>query len=143
MSCSLFALITRWFRSDVGRGTVTHDVEQDVEQPVSPTTVTEDTVAVMLTKLAKLDAMEEAMASLPLPPPPAGAALLEQPATPGAPAETDRAPPEEPSLERQVAALLAIKPDLSSRKVAEILERPPSTVYRHIIRLKQREEQSA
>ncbi len=62
---------------------------------------------------------------------------LALPETTTSPGETPEIESDELSLEAQIAALLALKADVSSREVAAIIGKPHSTVYRHLARLKQ------
>lgn len=96
--------------------------------------ISDETIQLILGKLAKLDALEQAInqqnsttiieSETPI-------ALLETPETVS---ETEAV---EPALEAQIVALLAIKPDVSSRDVANIVGKPHTTVYRAMQKVKQ------
>jgi hypothetical protein len=151
---------------------------EEVKQTVSPETpgetppaISDETVQLILSKLAKLDQLEQVIskpqvtvieeAETPLALPVSsetlalnrssirikpGLSLLHQVETVIAP-ENEEVPAilssetstqsDETSLEAQIVALLAEKPGLSSRKVAELLDKPHSTVYRLMKQLEQ------
>jgi len=146
----------------------------------TPSTISDETVQLILSKLAKLDQLEQAIAEqkitviqepVPLPALPEtasvssetkalnmpqikirpGFSILNQLETvvasengdvPTAQSSESSPQSDEASLEAQIKALLVEKPDLSSRKVAEILEKPHSTVYRTFSKVKQQVKQS-
>src|SRR6266567_358852 len=144
---------------------------EGVKQPVSPETpgetppaISDETVQLILAKLAKLDQLEqtisqqkvtvieEAETPLALPVSSETLALNRSPIRikPGFTSlhqveavispENEVLPPtqsDETSLDAQIVALLAEKPALSSRKVAELLDKPHSTVYRYMSQMKQ------
>lgn len=97
----------------------------------TPTTISDETVQLILSKLAKLDELEQSMSRQ-------AVSVSESRQTPLAlPEPTNETEPNEPALEAQIAALLAIKADLPSREIATIVGRPHTTVYRTLNRVKQ------
>lgn len=130
--------LSGWFRSDV----VPETVRQEAEQPVPATTISEETLGTILVQLAKLDAIEEAIAGVALSPTSVAEEVLELPEHAGAMDETEGETADDSDLEHQVEVLVALLPDIPSRKAAEILKRPHSTVYRHLARAKQRAKQA-
>lgn len=137
-----------WFREEVK-----HAVSSSVSSVPSetagetPSAISDETVQLILAKLAKLDHLEQVLAAR-------SVVVHEAPETPLALPETTTQAGETPetgneteadesSLEAQIAALLSIKPDVSSREVAAIVGKPHSTVYRYLARVKQQVKQSA
>jgi hypothetical protein len=144
---------------------------EEVKRTVSPETpgetppaISDETVQLILSKLAKLDQLEQAISqqkvtvieesetALALPASSETLALnrpqikmkpgftsLHQVETVIAPENADvpTIQSDETSLEAQIVVLLAEKPALSSRKVAELLDKPHSTVYRYMSQMKQ------
>ncbi len=116
-------------------------VSSDVS-PVSASSISEETMQVILAKLAKLDDLEKyvtgemprVVISEQMP-------VKQLPETVETPDETPEAFQEDPSLGALIAALLAQNSDLSSRKIAELLARPHTTVYRQFVKVKQQVKQ--
>lgn len=96
----------------------------------------DETMQLILSKLAKLDELEQAITQQ-------NSTTIIEAETPMALLGTPETEVNEPALEAQISALLAIKDDLSSREVASIVGRPHSTVYRHLAKVKQTKQQSA
>lgn len=133
-----------WFREEVKHPVSSNVSSVPSETPdETPSTISDETVQLILSKLAKLDQLEQVLAAR-------SVVVQEAPETPLALPETtthtDETPEiegDESSLEAQIVALLAIKPDVSSREVAAIVGKPHSTVYRYLARVKQQVKQSA
>ncbi len=102
----------------------------DLSDETSPT-ISDETMQQILTRLAKVDELERTVSEVRETP----VALIEAPETVS---ETEV---DEPALEAQISALLAVKDDLSSREVASIVGRPHSTVYRALVRVKQAKQE--
>ncbi len=101
--------------------------------PVSsetPASIGEETMQIILGKLAKLDQLEQAIR---------GPVAITQEAneTPLAIAETHETEVEQIDLSEQLERLLTLSPDITSREAAAIVGRPHSTVYRQLNKLKQ------
>ncbi len=118
-----------WFREEQAKHS-----ETAVAQPETPGGLSDETVQLILSKLAKLDQLEQAISQQKI-------TVIAESETPLALPETAGDTPEtegdEASLQEQISALLAIKDDLSSREVATIVGKPHSTVYRHLKQVKQ------
>jgi hypothetical protein len=145
---------------------------REVKQAVSnetkhetPLTISDEVMQTILSKLAKLDNLEQAITqqkttiifeeretplALPVPSETRALNLTQIKVRPGLNAlfkvetvtqseDESREPlqSDEKTLEGQITALLASQPGLSSRKVAERLKQPPSTVYRVMKQLEQ------
>jgi hypothetical protein len=120
----LLIFMSGWFR------------EEQVRQPVSsetPAALSDETVQIILSKLEKLDQLEQAL-SQPL------VVIQETPETPLALPETSETDVKQGSLKEQLERLLSIAPRTTSREAAEILGKPHSTVYRHLKQMKQTEK---
>ncbi len=123
--------LSGWFREDE---TVPDDMNHlpvPVEQQAA---LDDETVQIILAKLAKLDQLEQVLAQQ-------NSTIVTEAETPLALPETaskgGETEPDEPALEAQIAALLAVKADLSTREIATIVGRPHTTVYRALARVRQ------
>ena len=130
-----------WFREEVKQGV---SIVPEPETPETPETpietlpaISDETVQLILSKLAKLDQLEHLLVMRPIVVQEAIETPLALTETTTDPDETPETESDESSLEAQIAALLAVKSDVSSREVAAIVGKPHSTVYRHLARLKQ------
>jgi hypothetical protein len=115
--------------------------EEQVKQAVSvetPSTISEDVMSIILEKLQKLDLLEQAIAAQSVTVNQVQEQLLLLPETAGvsSEAESDGA-----SLQAAIAGVLVDSPTLSSREIAERLQRPHTTVYRAINKMKQEVKQ--
>jgi hypothetical protein len=108
--------------------------ETAVKQTETGQTIPDETVQLILSKLAKLDELEQAITQQ------QNTTVIEA-ETPVALIGIGETEADEPALEAQITALLAVKDDLSSREVASIVGRPYSTVYRTLSRVKQLKQQ--
>jgi hypothetical protein len=118
----ILIFLSGWFR------------EEQVKQPETPSSLSDETVQLILSKLAKLDELEHTLAR--------GSVTIDQVSeTPLAlvetAGETGETEGDETSLHAQIRTLLGVKDDLSSREIATIVGRPHSTVYRHLAKVKQ------
>jgi hypothetical protein len=109
--------------------------------------ISDETMALILAKLAKVDELEQRVAAAPVMITEAHetpVALLGTGETGSEPAqdESEEDVPE-PALDAQLAALLAINQNVTSRDAALIVGRPHSTVYRAMKRLEQPVKQSS
>jgi len=139
-----------------------------VSQPETPSTISDEVMQTILSKLAKLDDLEQAITqqkvtviqetqpllALPVPNetgklnigqikvrPDLNALLRVETVTQLEDENRESLQSDEKTLEGQITALLASQPGLSSRKIAERLKQPPSTVYRIMKQLEQSAKQ--
>lgn len=110
---------------------------EDVSSEID-TSISDETMQLILSKLSKLDELEQAITAQ------HQAIVIETetplalPETAGVSSETET---DEPALEAQISALLAVKDDLSTREVASIVGRPHTTVFRALTRVKQMKQE--
>lgn len=116
-----------WFRDSSD-----HETPETVSE--TPATISDETMQLILAKLVKLDDLEHAITAQ-------HQAIVIETETPIALLETPEIVSEteldEPALDAQIATLLTINPDVSSRDAAVIVGRPHTTVYRVLNRMKQ------
>ncbi len=114
------------------------DLEDETPMKQSETGqgLSDEITQLILSKLAKLDQLEQAMFAM------QNTTVIET-ETPPALLETGETVSEteaiEPVLEAQVSALLILKPDVSSREAAQIVGKSHTTVYRALQKVKQSE----
>jgi len=125
----ILIFLSGWFREDTSETSETVSVS-----PVLQPTISDETMQLILSKLAKLDELEKAITGEYVAVIPERETPLALPETVG---ETDETEESEPGLEAQIRALLIVKADLSSRDIATIVGRPHTTVYRALARVKQ------
>lgn len=117
--------LSGWFREEQVRQSAAAS-----ETPETATTITDETMQLILAKLAKVDQLEQAVT------------VIQE--TPLAIAEhasgTDETESETPDLLAQLERLLAIQPDITTREAAAIIGRPHSTVGRYMSRMRQTTE---
>ena len=117
-------------------------VSSDVS-PVSVSSISEETMQVILAKLEKLDELERYVTGeMPRVVVSEQMSVKQIPETVETGNETPETFQEDPSLGALIAALLVQNPDLSSRKIAELLDRPHTTVYRQFAKVKLLKQQS-
>jgi hypothetical protein len=109
------------------------------ETSETPSSLSDETVQLILSKLAKLDELEQAITQPQIAIIAESEAPLALPETAG---ETPETAGDETSLQAQIRALLAVNQDLSSREVATIVGRPHSTVYRYLNKVKQARQEA-
>jgi len=125
----ILIFLSGWFREDE------HETSETVSVSLVPqSAISDETVQLILSKLAKLDELEQVITGEHVAVIPEPKTLLALPETAG---ETDETEQDEPGLEAQIRALLVVKADLSSRDIATIVGRPHTTVYRALARVKQ------
>jgi hypothetical protein len=113
----LLIFLSGWFRDE--------QVKQG-ETDETPAAINDDTMQLILARLAKLDQLEQALNRQ---------TFVEQmeSETPIAIAETD----ETACLQAQLEALLSASPNVSTRQAAAIVGKPASTVGRYMSRMRQ------
>jgi hypothetical protein len=127
----LLIFLSGWLREDEDSSETT-----SVSSVPQATISTED-IQLILSKLAKVDELEQRVAAAPV-------MITEAHETPVALLETgDGTEVDEPALDAQLAALLAINQNVTSRDAALIVGRPHSTVYRAMKRLEQPVKQTS
>lgn len=116
-------------------------VSSDVS-PVSVSSISQEAIHIILAKLEKLDELERYVTGeMPRVVISEQSPVKQLPEIGETPDETPEPFQEDPSLGALIAALLVQNPELSSRRVAELLDRPHTTVYRHFARVKQQMKQ--
>jgi DNA-directed RNA polymerase specialized sigma24 family protein len=115
-------------------------IETASVSPETPSSISEDVMNTILAKLEKLDLLEQAIAAHSIVVSEVQEQLL---ALPVSVSETSETESDTASLQAQIEGLLLDSPTLSSREIAERLQRPHSTVYRHMSKVKQQMKQSA
>ena len=105
--------------------------------PETPPPLSDETMRIILTKLEKLDALEQAVTAPIAALPPADVPLLEAPESSGIPETEDGTEGETSSLEARLERLLVTSPAITVRDAATIVGKPPSTVGRYLSRLRQ------
>jgi hypothetical protein len=111
-----------WFRDSSGE-TPTQDVKQE-------SSINDETMAAILARLAKVDELEQRVAA-------GQVTISESSETPIALLETGETDIDEPALDAQLAALLAVNSNVTTRDAALIVGKPHTTVYRAMKRLEQ------
>lgn len=107
--------------------------EQGVSPDVSASSISDQTMQIILAKLEKLDELERYVTGeMPRVVVSEQPGMKQLPETVETPDETPETFQDDASLGALIAALLVQNPDLSSRRIAELLNRPHTTVYRHL-----------
>jgi len=125
--------LSGWFREDEDETPAAAN-ETTAVSPVPQSSLTDETVQIILEKLAKLDRLEQAWSEQQVSVTESSDTPLALPEPASEPGESE---PDEPALEAQITALLAVKADLSTREIATIVGRSHTTVYRALARVKQ------